>query len=166
MASHEVKRIADQLNRAVNGRAWHGPAILPLVRGVSAKQASARPIAGAHSIREIVVHAAAWLDIVRQRLEGNPPRVTAAMDWPTVAGSSPARGRSGAAARGWRADVARLRRAANDLQTAILSLDDRRLAADVPTTGDAWSGYNTLHGVVQHLLYHAGQIAILKKGAT
>jgi hypothetical protein len=63
MASHEVQRIADQLDRAVNGPAWHGPSILELVRGVDVKAASARPIADAHSIWELVAHSAAWLEI-------------------------------------------------------------------------------------------------------
>ena len=41
----ESKRIADQLHRAYAGAAWHGPALRQVLRGVSAKQASARPIA-------------------------------------------------------------------------------------------------------------------------
>ena len=69
-----------------------------------------------------------------------------------------------ARARQWQADLSRLRRAADDLQSAINSQDDRRLAEDLPGTNDTWTAYHTLHGVLQHTLYHAGQIAILKKG--
>jgi hypothetical protein len=42
MATLERRRIADQLDRAVNGPAWHGPAILKLVKGVSAKDAASK----------------------------------------------------------------------------------------------------------------------------
>jgi uncharacterized damage-inducible protein DinB len=164
VSSPELQRIADQLDRAVNGPAWHGPAILPLVRGLSAKQAAARPIAKAHSIWELVAHTAAWLEIVRQRLEGNPPRVTAAMNWPPVHRSVPKSARPVSDTRRWRAEVDRLRQAAKDLRDVILALNDHRLADDVATTGTKWSGYVTLHGIVQHTLYHAGQIAILRKG--
>ncbi len=166
MASLEMRRIADQLDRAVNGPAWHGPAILNLVKGVSAKDAAAKPIRAAHSIWELVAHTAAWLEIVRLRLEGKAPRrITQAMDWPPIA--APTRG-SGPrpSIREWRADIDRLRRAARDLQSAIRSLDDRQLSTNLPGVGDTWSAYITLHGAVQHVLYHAGQIAILKKGTS
>jgi hypothetical protein len=164
MATPELQRIADQLHRAINGPAWHGPAILQLVRGLSPQQAAARPIAKGHSIWELVAHTAAWLEIVRQRLDGNPPRVTAALNWPPVHRPMPKGAGAVSDTRRWRADVDRLRRAASDLRGAILALDDQRLAEDVATTGTRWSGYVTLHGTVQHVLYHAGQIAILKKG--
>ena len=47
------------------------------------------------------------------------------------------------------------------LQETILQLEDSRLKDRVP--GQPYSVYFLLHGVVQHDLYHAGQIAILKK---
>jgi hypothetical protein len=52
----EIHRIADQLKRSLEGEAWHGPALRELLSGVTAKQAAARPLAGAHSIWEIVLH--------------------------------------------------------------------------------------------------------------
>jgi hypothetical protein len=39
---NEVERIADQLRRAVEGKAWHGPALLELLEGMSAEEASLR----------------------------------------------------------------------------------------------------------------------------
>ena len=145
MAREESRRIATQLDRAVNGPAWHGPSVREALRGVSAAQAAARPIRRAHTIWEIVLHATAWLDIVRQRVEGTPPRVTPAMNWPKSR-----RPRAGE----WRRAVAALRRTAARLGRTIRSLDDGRLGRH----------YRALHGVVQHSIYHAGQIAVLKKG--
>lgn len=166
MASLEMRRIADQLDRAVNGPAWHGPAILELVKGVTAKDAAAKPIPAVHSIWELVAHTAAWLEIVRLRLEGKTPRrITQAMNWPQVAAPTRASGPR-PSIREWRADIDRLRRAARDLQSAIRSFDDRQLSKNLPGVGDTWSAYITLHGAVQHVLYHAGQIAILKKGTS
>jgi len=71
-----------------------------------------------------------------------------------------------AASQAWKADVSRLRRAAKDLRTTIAAQDDRRLDEELPGVDDTWSAYITLHGVLQHVLYHAGQIAILKKGTS
>jgi hypothetical protein len=164
MARQETQRIANQLTRAVNGPAWHGPAILELLDGVTAKTAAARPIAGAHSIWELVAHTTAWLEIARLRLEGRAPqRVTKAMDWPPR--HSP-KGEGGTPAKAWKSDLIRLRRAATDLEQTIAALDDGRLTEKLPGAEAGWSTYVTVHGVVQHLLYHAGQIAILKKGTS
>ena len=46
----EVSRILDQLKRAFEGEAWHGPAVLEILNGTTAEQAAARPLDGAHTI--------------------------------------------------------------------------------------------------------------------
>lgn len=56
----EIQRIVDQLNRAFEGEAWHGPAVMDILEGITAQQAAARPFNGTHSIWEIVLHIAAW----------------------------------------------------------------------------------------------------------
>jgi len=38
----EVDRIRDQFRRAFEGEAWHGPAVLALLEGVTAQQAAAQ----------------------------------------------------------------------------------------------------------------------------
>jgi len=159
MATHvQTQRIADQLNRAVNGPAWHGPAILQAIGDVSAAQAVGLPIRGAHSIRDLVAHAAAWLEIVRQRVEGTAPAsITDDMDWP------PAGDANSEAA--WKAAVERLRDAAGRLEQTVRGLEDGRLREELRAGDDTWSVHDSLHGVIQHVLYHAGQIALLKKAA-
>jgi hypothetical protein len=165
MPGVETERIADQLARAVNGPAWHGPSILELVRDVSPGQAAAKPLPDAHSIWELVAHTAAWLELVGRRLDGTAPRkVSQAMDWPPVDRASRSTTANGSAKKSWHADVDRLRRAADGLQRRIRSLDDEQLKEELPGLGNTWTTYITLHGVLQHVLYHAGQIAILKKG--
>jgi uncharacterized damage-inducible protein DinB len=166
MAQQEIRRIADQLDRAVNGPAWHGPSLLDVLRDVNPVDAAARPVPGAHSIWELVAHTTAWLEIVRLRLEGRAPdQITASMDWPPLdeAAQHPA---GDSATRQWDADLSRLRRAATDLQATVAAQDDERLADDLPGADDTWTAYHTLHGVLQHTLYHTGQIAVLKKRAS
>jgi uncharacterized damage-inducible protein DinB len=47
------------------------------------------------------------------------------------------------------------------LREGIKKIDDAELEKTVP--GTRYSNYVLLHGVIQHDLYHAGQIALLKK---
>ena len=66
----EATRIADQLSRAFAGEAWHGDSLFEILEGVTAAQASARPIKNAHTIWELVLHIAAWDDAVLRRFGG------------------------------------------------------------------------------------------------
>ena len=155
----EIERIEDQLKQAFGGDAWHGSSLSVILAGVTAAQAAAKPLPNAHSIWEIVLHVAAWDGAVRQRLEGETVRVPDEGDWPTVAETSDA---------AWQDALGRLKERHEQLREAITRLDDdeldKRLGAerDAPTGGGV-SVYTTLHGIIQHNVYHAGQIALLKR---
>jgi len=148
----EVERILDQFRLAFEGNAWHGPALLELLAGVSAADAGARPVPSAHSIWEIVLHIAAWKSACKRRLEGDRAQLTDAEDWPAVSQTN-----DGA----WQDAKDTLLRTHHQLLEAISRLDGSRL--DTPIIEDMSSVYITLQGVVQHDLYHSGQIAILKR---
>src|SRR5216110_3613059 len=80
----EIERILDQLKRAYEGGAWHGPSIKEILHGVTAKQAHARPLANAHTIYELVRHIAVWQDVGRRRLTGDRAQIeiSSPEDWP------------------------------------------------------------------------------------
>src|SRR5512144_2305233 len=80
----EIERILDQLQRAYEGNAWHGPAVREVLAGVSAAQAHARPLPNAHSIWELVQHIAVWEDVGRRRLAGDRAQIAISSpeDWP------------------------------------------------------------------------------------
>ena len=149
----ETARIADQLRRAFDGSAWHGPALLELLADVDANTAAARPLANVHSIWELVLHIAVWDHAAVDRLSGKKTQPTGDKNFP------PAPPKPTAAA--WRKAVAHVRRTHVELVKTVASLPDSRLRDRVP--GKRYDFYHMLHGVVQHELYHAGQIAILKK---
>lgn len=149
----EIKRIKSQLRRAYEGQAWHGPSLKELLSDVTAEQAARRPVESAHSIWELVLHINAWERIVRLRLT-NPPAVEPSEEenFPPVQETSEA---------AWAETLTRLEEGNRALRDAITELDQSRLAEIVP--GTEYSVYFMLHGVIQHDLYHAGQIALLKK---
>lgn len=150
--ANELERIQGELKRAFEGEAWHGPAVLELLKDVTAKQAAARPIAGAHSIWELVLHIAAWESAGRRRLEVDRAELSDEENFPPVNDTSEA---------AWQQTVEALKDGHRELCNAIDRVDDSRL--DEPIRDGMRSVYITLHGVIQHDLYHAGQIAILKK---
>lgn len=149
----EIQRIQDQLRRAFEGEAWHGPSLMELLAGVDAARAAAKPLPRAHSIWEIVLHIAAWEDVARRRIEGEAVELSPEQDWPPVRNSGEA---------AWREAIAALTRGQEALRRSMAKLDDAGLGGRAP--GKGYDIYFLLHGVIQHDLYHAGQIAVLKNG--
>lgn len=155
-AAPETVRLADQLERALRGGAWHGPALAETLAGVDAATAAAHPVPGAHSIWEIVHHAAAWTDIARRRMAGEAPgQVSPDEDWPPVPDDpSPA---------AWQEARDALERAHRSLHAAVLALPEHCLEDCVAGSDPTVRGL--LLGLLQHQAYHAAQIVILGKAA-
>jgi uncharacterized damage-inducible protein DinB len=148
----EATRIADQLRRAFDGSAWHGPALMELLEDVDAVTAAARPLPQVHSIWELVLHVGVWDAAALQRLGGEKCQPTGVANFPLVSVlKEPA----------WRKTVAETKRTHDRLVKTVAALPDSRLGDRVP--GKRYDFYRMLHGIVQHELYHAGQIAVLKK---
>jgi uncharacterized damage-inducible protein DinB len=149
----EVERIADQLKRAHEGDAWHGPSLKELLEDVSAEHAAARPLENSHSIWELVTHIEAWERVALRRLGGHPAQIyNTEEDWPQTVGADESE---------WRQTKEKLAETNEALRETVLLLEDERL--DAPILSEMSTTYVTLHGVVQHTLYHAGQIALLKR---
>jgi len=155
----EIARIKEQMQRAFKAEAWCGSSLQEALDGVTAKRAAARPVASAHSIWEIVLHVAAWKGAISQRLTGQHVALPDEGDWPAVAEMSPA---------AWQETLRLLEERHAQLQSVTESLTDAQLDDFLGREQDRMTGgsvthYVTLHGILQHDLYHAGQIAILKK---
>jgi uncharacterized damage-inducible protein DinB len=150
----ESGRIADQLRRAFRGDAWHGPSLLDLLAEITPEQARARPVRSAHSIWELVLHIDIYLQVGLDATRGTPmPQLFGTeRDWPALTADS---------AEAWFDAQDRLFEDAEKLAHAIEGFDEAKLTETVP--GRSYDFYYLFHGIVQHSLYHAGQIAILKK---
>ncbi len=128
------------------------------LEGVDARQAAARPEPAAHTICEIVLHMTAWTREVTRRLRMGVAQEPELGDWPTAVCDEG----------GWTAMLATLDDANEELVDTIAALDDAQLQDRIGDVrdralGSGVSRYVTLHGLVQHHAYHAGQIALLKK---
>jgi uncharacterized damage-inducible protein DinB len=148
----EGGRIADQLRRAFDGSAWHGPSLMELLEDVNAGTAAAKPLPDVHSIWELVLHVAAWDAAGCRRLRGEKTQPTGTANFPIVPRPAEA---------SWRKAVAQVKGTHDVLVKTVAALPESRLRERVP--GKRYDFYFMLHGIVQHELYHAGQIAILKK---
>lgn len=158
-AGAQAKRLAALLEQAYEGETpggdgWHGPSLRKLLAGVTWEGASARPIAAGHSIWELVLHVAVWDEICARRLDGETIDMTTGSpgDWPEIEDPSRA---------GWNAALARLAAAQRRLVTTVRGLDDQALSARL--AGTRWRADLMIEGTLHHDLYHAGQIALLRR---
>lgn len=144
-----TERLLDQLNRAFGGEAWHGPALRNLLDGITEDQAKSHPLRGAHSILELVVHVGNWIDAVARRVGGSVVESASVDDWADISKTSFAEA------------VKKLEGAESRLSDAVARLGNDDLEKPVP--GEERSLYSEILGVLQHNVYHAGQISLLKK---
>ena len=149
---NEISNIVDEAKRAYEGNAWHGPALKELLSDVTPDQAAARPLHSAHSIWEIVLHIAGWQSVVSHRLKGERIAEPPDGDFPPVDDKSP---------QAWAKAIAKVESSQRDLIEQISGLPESALQQTA--VGTDYTVYFMLHGVIQHTLYHAGQIAVLKK---
>lgn len=152
----ETFLLADQLRRAFDGDAWHGPALMELLEDMDAATAAAKPIAHVHSIWELVLHIEVWDQAAIVRLQGKQTQPEGDLNFPPVAVHKEAQTKEA-----WHAAVTAIEHTHDELVRVVEALPVERLYETVP--GKPYDFYHNLHGVVQHELYHAGQIAILKK---
>ena len=153
----EVLRIADQLEREHSGEPWHGSPLMQILSEVTHTEAAERPLAGGHTIWELVLHITAWKNEVRHRLAGQPAGEPEEGDWPVVGETT---------ASAWKAAVERLDLSHRLLLSAVRNFPEPEVLTptnDPRGNGLAPTYYELLHGLIQHDVYHAGQIAILKK---
>lgn len=148
----ETERIWNLLQRSFEGNeAWNCPSLRDLLAGVSAAQARAHPIPAAPSIWELLAHTTAYERVACRRLGGEAvDSLPDALAWP-----KPGDGSDAAWLRA-KLDFGEARRA---LRQAVAAFPEARLSEAVP--GREYSFYVLLHGVVEHALYHAGQVEML-----
>lgn len=149
----DPNQLALQVRQAVTGPMWHGPSINEALEGLTYVAANSRPIGSAHSIWELALHIASWADIARTRLGDrilpDPPR---SRDWPPVPAPSPS---------AWRQAVEQIGSSYDALANHIEFFTPEALAKTVP--GRDYTVETMVRGVIEHGVYHAGQVAILRK---
>lgn len=169
----EISRIRELYQRTLHGDAWHGDSVWKILKGVSPEHAFELVIPAAHTVWQLVAHMTFWESEVVTRLgrrvhkdrdehynlHNNSGRFLLDQQHyyelynfpPTPCASS----------EDWARVLHSFRHSNAQFGQALLELTDQDL--DQPLSSPDKSVYLEVQGVIQHHLYHAGQIAILLK---
>lgn len=155
----EPTHLAEMIERVMTGDPWHSSNVRQTLEGIGVRQAAERLPGASHGIWEIVLHMTGWAREVAARIGGRAAQEPDGGDWPPI---------EAATAEGWAAAQAALFEAHEALAAAVRGLDPRLLDRPVLDDRDRAAGTGlshrlTLHGLVHHTVYHAGQIALLKR---
>jgi uncharacterized damage-inducible protein DinB len=148
----EIELMVDQLKRAFDGEAWHGPALMEVLDGIDAKTAAAHPIPEAHSVWELVLHLTTWERVIARRIQGETLMPSDEENFRQVQQPTNA---------AWQEALQTLRTTHSQLIQLVSSMKESQLNERVP--GKDYDLRFMLTGAVQHAAYHGGQIALLKK---
>jgi uncharacterized damage-inducible protein DinB len=150
----ETQRILEYYDRTMHGDAWHSHPVWQVLDGISVERAAMRPLANAHSIWEIVGHMAFWEEVAARRLGG----LRAGLEEDRNFSAMPE-----ATEVNWQKTLDQFRASNQAFREALQKLDPARLN-ELSAAGKR-SFYEEAHGLIEHSVYHAGQIALLAKAA-
>jgi uncharacterized damage-inducible protein DinB len=148
----EIDRILKHYDGVLSGDAWHGDPVWKVLEDIPAGTAAARPLGTAHSIWEIVAHMTFWEGVVIQRLHGQRAGLVEELNFPATPMPSE---------ENWRKTLDDFRASNRRFREALSKLDPGKL--EQLTAAEKRTYYDEAHGIIEHHVYHLGQIALLKK---
>lgn len=148
----EIDRILHRYDEVLRGPAWHGDPMWQILEGISVETAAARAVPEAHTIWEIVMHMIFWEEVATERLAGGRAGLVQERNFPPMPEHTE---------EAWRKTLDQLRASNRSFREALSQLDAAKLD-DLSAAGKR-TFYDEAHGLIEHHIYHLGQIALLKK---
>src|ERR1043166_1294306 len=139
---NRVESLLKELNDQYDGEPWYGDSLRQALDGIDESRLRERP-----RIAELVAHITSWIEVTNRRLDSEVFEVTQEVNFRPPGA--------------WADDLARLAAAHKALLARVAKLTDCDL--DRQLAGKSHTIEFGVRGVVQHNIYHQGQIALLRK---
>ena len=140
-----TQNIAQRLENIYQGEPWFGESLQTKLESVSTEKAYAQPVNNRHSIAEILSHMEFWRKSFIEQLKGNDASAYSGdspENWPSVENLKKL---------GWEKQKELFRETQQDLVKLLRT--SKSVNEDL---------INNLNGLVDHDIYHIGQIGIVK----
>lgn len=154
-----IGKLIAELEKAVNGEPWYGASLKKILSDVSCELAVTRHSENIHSIAEITYHICGWIEEVTSRLEGNESKDPERGDWKEITEMSES---------DWDELRQNLFTSHSNLISRVKIFPFEKFEEQVgkeknKELGTGISYREMLVGLMEHNIYHGGQIALLKK---
>jgi uncharacterized damage-inducible protein DinB len=153
------EKLHRELEKVLSGDPWYGDSVYDIISRVTFETAYEKPPGSVHNIAGIVLHMISWTEEVMDRLNGMTAGVPTSGDWPPT--GSP--------------DEQKWQNYVNDLKLVNVNLigliqhfpeeqwnepmnDERNRGLGSGVTYE-----ELVNGLIQHHIYHSGQIALLSR---
>lgn len=150
----EIQSIIKSLQSVNSGEPWYGRAVYEILEEVDASNADVKPGANGHSLLDLLYHMITWAEFTSKRISGEKEPDLAAfeeLDWRTI----------DPAVHTWAKGLKALKKIHDEIIRLLEGKDDLFLDQMVD-----YRKYNfrfLLNGLIQHNIYHLGQIAYVNK---
>lgn len=145
----EIDHIITLLERTFEANAWHGPSVKEAIQGMTEAESHTR-LPNTHSIIELVGHMAAWRKyVVRKVLGDSSYTVSDEANFPS--------------GKNWAEIAQHLKESQEELVNVLRQFPLQDIFSQVAGVTQPLTYYTLLHGIIQHDLYHAGQIVLIRK---
>jgi uncharacterized damage-inducible protein DinB len=152
--NREILQIAEQLKEAYEGEPWFGKSALQLFKEIDEELVNEKP-AGQHSMLELLWHMITWKEFTINRIRKDESKTLhdfESIDWRELDHTDKTL---------WKKGLKELHRVHNELAEVMQQQQDSLLIEIVPER--TYSYRKLLNGIVQHDIYHLGQIAYVNK---
>lgn len=150
-----LESTVQQLHDVYSGAPWYGKPLKKILEEVNPAKAGICPAAGSHSIYQLAKHILSWRTYVLEMVKGHDDYrvdIDSDADW---ASASPVSEME------WKKLVEALATNQQDLVKVLEETPEGLLNKAVP--GKAYDFKHLIDGMMQHDIYHAGQIAATAK---
>ncbi len=148
----ETERISKLFRDNYDGSPWIDVSVMPVLKEITASQASSRVLPEWNSIWEIVNHMIFWRMNVMKRVQGEVMKTPLDNYFFTVKNSS---------ARAWITTLKKFEKTQQQWIKFLAKFKEKDFEKIYP--GNKLTYYEHIHGILMHDVYHLGQIVMLRK---
>jgi uncharacterized damage-inducible protein DinB len=150
----EIQSIRHSLENTLRGEPWYGRSLYDVLDKVDSKKVYQKPGGRAHSLIELLYHLVTWSDFTRAQIGKEHPVDVLSfekMDWRTINPSI----------HNWKSGLQQLKESNEQILDLLNEKEDGFL--DQMPDGRQYNFRFLLNGLIQHHIYHLGQIACTDK---
>ncbi len=150
----EIQSISNRITNVINGTPWFGESLFSLLQNIDPSKTNLQPAGATHSMTALLWHMNTWAAFIADWLEKKPfdPDALAREDWRTLQPRTHT----------WEKGLIRFEKLHQQIISRLQKIkEDQWLQEKVE--GRNYDFAFLLNGLIEHAIYHTGQIVLLNK---